>query len=87
MLSADFVCPRPQQLLAAGIIPAGRITLFNSCPQYLPECLSCSVTARQHNGCSLCWQTDIAPLSDGSFCAFADSCKTPAGLGLHQNID
>jgi len=66
----------PQHLLAAGIIPA---ELLFSCPQFLPECHGILPTPEQ-------WlpllATDIAPLPDGSFCAFADSCKTPAGLGF-----
>ncbi len=74
MMLADLY--GPQQLLAAGIIPAE--LLFN-CPQYLPECHALLPTAAQWLPLLV---TDIAPLNDGRFCAFADSCKTPAGLGF-----
>lgn len=74
MILADLY--GPQQLIAAGIIPAE--VLFN-CPYYLPECHNILPSPAQ-------WlpllATDIAPLTDGSFCAFADSCQTPAGLGF-----
>lgn len=66
----------PQHLLAAGIIPPE--LLFNS-PQFLPECHGILSTPEA-------WlpllATDIAPLTDGTFCAYADSCKVPAGLGF-----
>lgn len=66
----------PQQLLAQGIIP---VELLFNCPDFLPECHGLLTTPEQ-------WlpllATDIAPLADGGFCAFADTCKTPAGLGF-----
>lgn len=66
----------PQRLLAAGIIPA---ELVFRCADFLPECHG--IVSAAHQWLPLL-STDVAPLADGSFCAFSDSCKTPAGLGF-----
>lgn len=78
----------PQQLLQHNIIPAELLFRSNG---FLPECHAIVTQPEQ-------WlpllATDIGLTTEGSFCAFADSCKVPAGLGfalehrlaLKQNI-
>ncbi len=66
----------PQHLVQAGIIPA---ELLFANPQFLVESVGLVNSAEQ-------WlpllATDLAFTDSGEICAFADTCKAPAGLGF-----